>query len=74
MCRKGIPVHVDACLGGFLVAFMEEAGFSVPPFDFRLPGVNITINKNLITADDCHVSITTWSRYHNHSKVLNSVL
>jgi len=37
--RKGIPVHVDACLGGFLVAFMEEAGFSVPPFDFRLPGV-----------------------------------
>ena len=45
MCRKGIPVHVDACLGGFLVAFMEEAGFTVPPFDFRLPGVKITFLK-----------------------------
>jgi len=45
--RKGIPVHVDACLGGFLVAFMEEAGFSVPPFDFRLPGVDITIHKTV---------------------------
>lgn len=34
-----IPVHVDACLGGFLVPFMEEAGFPLPLFDFRLPGV-----------------------------------
>ena len=45
MRRKGIPVHVDACLGGFLVAFMEEAGFSVPPFDFRLPGVAIILKN-----------------------------
>ncbi|TKR64459.1 hypothetical protein L596_024986 [Steinernema carpocapsae] len=35
----GIPVHVDACLGGFLVPFMEDAGFDMPLFDFRLPGV-----------------------------------
>ncbi|XP_046738089.1 sphingosine-1-phosphate lyase [Diprion similis] len=34
-----IPVHVDACLGGFLICFMEAAGFSMPPFDFALPGV-----------------------------------
>ncbi|XP_054719039.1 sphingosine-1-phosphate lyase-like [Uloborus diversus] len=38
-CQNKIPVHVDACLGGFLIPFMEEAGHSVPPFDFRLPGV-----------------------------------
>ena len=37
--RYGISVHVDACLGGFLIPFMEEAGFPLPPFDFRLPGV-----------------------------------
>ncbi|XP_041970535.1 sphingosine-1-phosphate lyase [Aricia agestis] len=35
----GIPLHVDACLGGFLAAFMPAAGYPVPPFDFRLPGV-----------------------------------
>ncbi|XP_071479560.1 sphingosine-1-phosphate lyase 1-like [Diadema antillarum] len=34
-----IPVHVDACLGGFLIPFMEKAGFPLPPFDFRLKGV-----------------------------------
>merc|ERR1712117_874240 len=34
-----IPVHVDACLGGFLLAFMNDAGYPVRPFDFRVPGV-----------------------------------
>ncbi|TGZ50135.1 sphingosine-1-phosphate lyase [Temnothorax longispinosus] len=37
--KYGIPVHVDACLGGFLACFMSDAGFPLPPFDFRLPGV-----------------------------------
>ncbi|KAF2904404.1 hypothetical protein ILUMI_01769 [Ignelater luminosus] len=34
-----IPVHVDACLGGFLTVFMADAGYPVPVCDFRLPGV-----------------------------------
>eukprot|EP01126_Amoeba_proteus_P027425 TRINITY_DN2720_c0_g2_i9.p1 TRINITY_DN2720_c0_g2~~TRINITY_DN2720_c0_g2_i9.p1 ORF type:complete len:375 (+),score=65.93 TRINITY_DN2720_c0_g2_i9:622-1746(+) len=34
-----IGLHVDCCLGSFLVAFMERAGFQLPKFDFRLPGV-----------------------------------
>jgi sphinganine-1-phosphate aldolase len=37
--RYNIPVHVDACLGGFLLAFMPRAGFEVPPFDFAVDGV-----------------------------------
>jgi len=37
--KYDIPVHVDACLGGFLIAFMEDAGFPLPPFDFRVSGV-----------------------------------
>ncbi|VDD79037.1 unnamed protein product [Mesocestoides corti] len=36
---RGIPVHVDCCLGGFLLPFMEEAGFPLDVVDFRLPGV-----------------------------------
>ena len=35
--QYGIPVHVDACLGGFLVPFMAEAGYHIPQFDFRQP-------------------------------------
>ncbi|XP_067672506.1 sphingosine-1-phosphate lyase 1-like [Haliotis asinina] len=34
-----IPVHVDSCLGGFLIPFMGKAGFPLSPFDFRVPGV-----------------------------------
>ncbi|KAK7111267.1 sphingosine-1-phosphate lyase 1-like [Littorina saxatilis] len=37
--QYGIPVHVDSCLGGFLVPFMDRAGFPLAPFDFRVPGV-----------------------------------
>ncbi|XP_013384760.2 sphingosine-1-phosphate lyase 1 isoform X2 [Lingula anatina] len=37
--KYDIPVHVDSCLGGFLVPFMDKAGFPLAPFDFRLPGV-----------------------------------
>ncbi|CAJ1416073.1 unnamed protein product [Effrenium voratum] len=37
--KKKVGLHVDCCLGGFLVPFMEKAGFDIPPFDFRVPGV-----------------------------------
>ncbi|ORC90840.1 sphingosine phosphate lyase-like protein [Trypanosoma theileri] len=37
--RHDIGLHVDCCLGGFIVPFMEKAGFPVPVVDFRLPGV-----------------------------------
>ena len=37
--RYKVPLHVDACLGGFLIVFMKEAGFELPLFDFRLKGV-----------------------------------
>jgi sphinganine-1-phosphate aldolase len=37
--KYNIPVHVDACLGGFVLPFMDEAGFPTAPFDFRVPGV-----------------------------------
>jgi glutamate/tyrosine decarboxylase-like PLP-dependent enzyme len=35
----GTRCHVDACLGGMLLAFAGDAGFVVPPFDFCVPGV-----------------------------------
>ena len=37
--RYGIPVHVDACLGGFLIPFMKDAGYPLKLFDFTVPGV-----------------------------------
>ncbi len=37
--KKGIGFHTDACLGGFILPWIERLGYPVPPFDFRLPGV-----------------------------------
>jgi glutamate/tyrosine decarboxylase-like PLP-dependent enzyme len=34
-----IGFHVDGCLGGFILPWIEKLGYDVPPFDFRLPGV-----------------------------------
>jgi glutamate/tyrosine decarboxylase-like PLP-dependent enzyme len=35
----GVSMHVDACMGGFVLPFMELNGEPVPPWDFRVPGV-----------------------------------
>jgi glutamate/tyrosine decarboxylase-like PLP-dependent enzyme len=37
--RKKIPFHVDACVGGFLLPWVERLGHPVPLWDFRVPGV-----------------------------------
>lgn len=31
--------HVDACMGGFVLPFVERLGREVPPWDFRVDGV-----------------------------------
>ncbi|SEF93125.1 Glutamate or tyrosine decarboxylase [Thermomonospora echinospora] len=36
---RGVPCHVDACVGGWLLPWMREAGAAVPPFDLSVPGV-----------------------------------
>ena len=37
--RNRLPLHVDCCLGSFLVPYLTKAGFDSEPFDFQLPGV-----------------------------------
>lgn len=34
-----IPLHVDACVGGFVLPWLEAIGRPVPLWDFRVPGV-----------------------------------
>jgi len=34
-----LGLHVDACVGGFLLPWVEALGYPVPCFDFRVPGV-----------------------------------
>lgn len=36
---KGVLCHVDACIGGFFLPWVEKLGHDVPPWDFRVRGV-----------------------------------
>jgi glutamate/tyrosine decarboxylase-like PLP-dependent enzyme len=35
----GVNVHVDACMGGVTLPFLERSGESIQPWDFRVDGV-----------------------------------
>jgi len=37
--ERGVGLHVDGCLGGFILPWGKELGYDIPDFDFRLPGV-----------------------------------
>jgi len=37
--RYHLPFHVDACIGGFMLPWVEKLGHEVPPWDYRVDGV-----------------------------------
>lgn len=37
---RGLWLHVDACVGGYIAPFVRMNGGDVPPFDFEVPGVS----------------------------------
>jgi sphinganine-1-phosphate aldolase len=43
---RNTSFHTDACVGGFLLPFLQQLGYPVPPFDFRVPGVT-TISSDV---------------------------
>ena len=54
--KHNIPVHVDACVGGYLLPFMVMAGADLPPFDFAVDGVtsmSADIHKYGFAAKGC---------------------
>ena len=46
--KKNILFHVDACVGGFMLPWLEELGEDIPPFDFRVEGVT-SMSADLIS-------------------------
>ena len=37
--RKGLYLHVDGAFGGFILPFMRDLGYEIPPFDLSVKGV-----------------------------------
>jgi len=44
--ERGISFHVDGCVGGLFLPFLEKLGHPLTPWDFRVPGVS-TISADL---------------------------
>ena len=37
--KNNFLFHVDACVGGFVLPFLNKLGYKIPPFDFSVDGV-----------------------------------
>ena len=44
--RHGVGLHVDSCLGGFILPFGQELGYDVPVFDYRHPGCDLDVGRH----------------------------
>jgi glutamate/tyrosine decarboxylase-like PLP-dependent enzyme len=56
--EKNILFHVDACVGGLHLSFMRKLGYTVPDFDFTVPGVtsiSTDLHKYGYAAKGCSV-------------------
>ncbi|BGP17316.1 Dihydrosphingosine phosphate lyase [Rhodosporidiobolus nylandii] len=57
-----IGLHVDCCLGSFLMPFLEKAGFLSVPFDFRVPGVtsSVIMYRSKALRKHAYAVFTSW--------------
>lgn len=65
-----IYLHVDAAFGGFSIPFLRDAGYYLPEFDFKIPGVSsITIDPHKMGL----APIPTGGILFRHRKYLESM-
>ena len=43
---RGIGLHVDGCLGGFILPWGEQLGYDIPPFDFRVRRRHVDLRRH----------------------------
>src|SRR6266508_5229304 len=56
--EKNILLHFDACVGGLHLSFLRKLGYTVPDFDFTVPGVtsiSTDLHKYGYAAKGCSV-------------------
>lgn len=70
-----LPLHVDACVGGFILPFIEKNNRSLPLWDFRVPGVtsiSADIHKYGFAAKGASVILYRSMEYLRHQFFANS--
>jgi sphinganine-1-phosphate aldolase len=67
--KKNIPFHVDACVGGFMLPWLEKLGEDIPVWDFRIPGVtsiSADLHKYGFAAKGASVVLYRSMKYMKH--------
>jgi glutamate/tyrosine decarboxylase-like PLP-dependent enzyme len=67
--EKGVWLHVDGCMGGFLLPYFRRLGAEVPLFDFRVPGVtsiSMDLHKYAFAAKGASVVLYRGKEWRRH--------
>ncbi|HEY5662522.1 MAG TPA: aminotransferase class V-fold PLP-dependent enzyme [Ilumatobacter sp.] len=67
--EHGVGLHVDGCLGGWILPWGERLGYEIPVFDFRLPGVtSISADTHKYGYGPKGLSVLLWrdAEYRRH--------
>ncbi len=67
--EAGVNCHVDACMGGMVLPFLERLGQKLPLWDFRVPGVTSTsvdLHKYGYTAKGASVLVHRTKELRRH--------
>jgi glutamate/tyrosine decarboxylase-like PLP-dependent enzyme len=67
--HAGLPLHVDACVGGFILPWLERIGRRLPTWDFRVPAVtsiSADLHKYGYTAKGASVLLWRSMDYMRH--------
>lgn len=67
--QYGLGLHVDACLGSFLLPFLKKSGRNIPDFDFSVPGVtsiSADLHKNGYAAKGASVILYRSASLRRH--------
>jgi glutamate/tyrosine decarboxylase-like PLP-dependent enzyme len=66
----GLWMHVDACVGGFMLPFVRELGHEVPAFDFGVRGVtsmSVDLHKYAYAAKGASLVLYRDKQWRRHS-------
>lgn len=67
--ERGILMHTDGCIGGFILEWFEKLGHKVTPFDFRVKGVtsiSMDLHKYAFAAKGASVVLYTDKTLRKH--------
>lgn len=66
---KALPFHVDACVGGYMLPWVERLGHKIPEWDFRVDGVtsiSADLHKLGYAAKGCSTLMYSSMKYMRH--------